>query len=163
MTENPARQPRGIPVGGQFSATSHGEPDIQLQAPAIDYSPLEPAADAPLPRPAETQRRLRGHNFYPGVRDMDRWPAIGTNQETLLAEIKMQAHYFQGNMDWYVAEYDPKTKNAWGYADLGFGMGEWGDFHLPEIEAVRGNYGMPIERELHFKRGTLAHECIKDL
>ncbi|MBP2216708.1 hypothetical protein [Arthrobacter sp. CAN_C5] len=26
----------------------------------------------------------------------------------------------------------------------------------PEIEAVRGNYDMPIERELYFKRGTRA-------
>ncbi|MBG6192341.1 hypothetical protein IWX64_003312 [Arthrobacter sp. CAN_A212] len=111
MTENPARQPRGIPVGGLFAATSHSESDLQL-TPTIDYSPLEPAADAPLPRPVETQRRMRGNKFYPGVREMDKWPAIGTNQETQLAEIKMQAHYFQGNMDWYVAEYDPKTQNA---------------------------------------------------
>ncbi|WP_026551371.1 hypothetical protein [Arthrobacter sp. H20] len=84
MTENPARQPKGIPVGGQFSATSHGEPDLQLEAPAIDYSPLEPAADAPLPRPAKTQRRRRGHNSYPGIHEMGKRPAIGTNEETPL-------------------------------------------------------------------------------
>ncbi len=30
MTENPARQPQGIPTGGQYAATSHTDPDITL-------------------------------------------------------------------------------------------------------------------------------------
>lgn len=37
MTENIARQPAGIPAGGQFAATSHAESDITLaQPPAYD-------------------------------------------------------------------------------------------------------------------------------
>jgi hypothetical protein len=30
MTENTARQPKGIPTGGQFAATTHTEPDVTL-------------------------------------------------------------------------------------------------------------------------------------
>ncbi|ACL42166.1 hypothetical protein Achl_4215 (plasmid) [Pseudarthrobacter chlorophenolicus A6] len=30
-----ARQPKGIPVGGQFTATSHSEPDVSLTAPKV--------------------------------------------------------------------------------------------------------------------------------
>jgi hypothetical protein len=30
MTENMARQPQGIPTGGQFAATAHAEPDVAL-------------------------------------------------------------------------------------------------------------------------------------
>lgn len=30
MTTNTARQPAGIPTGGQFAATSHGEPSVTL-------------------------------------------------------------------------------------------------------------------------------------
>lgn len=30
MTENQTRQPQGIPVGGQFAAAAHAEPDITL-------------------------------------------------------------------------------------------------------------------------------------
>src|SRR5689334_2778360 len=33
MTENIARQPIGIPVGGQFAATSHAEPVLNLLTP----------------------------------------------------------------------------------------------------------------------------------
>ncbi|WP_193343100.1 hypothetical protein [Pseudarthrobacter sp. AB1] len=30
MTTNPARQPQGIPTGGQFAATTHPEPEVRL-------------------------------------------------------------------------------------------------------------------------------------
>lgn len=33
MTDNKARQPKGIPTGGQFAATTHPEADITIQAP----------------------------------------------------------------------------------------------------------------------------------
>lgn len=33
MTENIARQPKGIPVGGQFAATAHAEPQLALELP----------------------------------------------------------------------------------------------------------------------------------
>ncbi|WP_210418856.1 DUF2958 domain-containing protein [Pseudarthrobacter sp. NIBRBAC000502770] len=38
--------------------------------------------------------------------------------------------------------------------------GEWGYASLTEIEKLRGQFGLPIERELDFKPGTLAKECI---
>lgn len=34
-TETPARQPKGVPVGGQFAATSHAEPEVGLTAPKV--------------------------------------------------------------------------------------------------------------------------------
>jgi hypothetical protein len=34
MTENTARQPQGIPTGGQFAATTHAEPDVTLASGA---------------------------------------------------------------------------------------------------------------------------------
>lgn len=33
MTENTARQPAGIPAGGQFAATAHAEPAVSLAPP----------------------------------------------------------------------------------------------------------------------------------
>ncbi|WP_422758959.1 hypothetical protein [Paenarthrobacter sp. C1] len=37
MTEDfPARQPKGVPTGGQFAATAHGEPGIALNNPITD-------------------------------------------------------------------------------------------------------------------------------
>lgn len=34
MTTTPARQPQGIPAGGQFAPSVHGEPDVSLAATA---------------------------------------------------------------------------------------------------------------------------------
>jgi hypothetical protein len=71
------------------------------------------------------------------------------------------AHYFQGGADWWVTEYDPKRNEVFGFAQLaGHGRGEWGYASLTEIEQLRGQFGLPIERELDFKPGTLAKECI---
>lgn len=39
MTDNMARQPQGIPTGGQFAATTHAEPDLSLPAAAPDAGP----------------------------------------------------------------------------------------------------------------------------
>ncbi|MDO5863413.1 MULTISPECIES: hypothetical protein [Paenarthrobacter] len=58
MTENIInRQPQGIPTGGQFAPTAHAEPEVALAAPAPE-------------RPAETQRKHRGHDFYPPAEQM---------------------------------------------------------------------------------------------
>lgn len=35
MTTSTARQPRGIPVGGQFAPTTHAEPSLSLGAPSV--------------------------------------------------------------------------------------------------------------------------------
>lgn len=39
MTTNTSRQPKGVPVGGQFAATSHAEPDLVLGVPAPATEP----------------------------------------------------------------------------------------------------------------------------
>jgi hypothetical protein len=147
MTESTNRQPQGIPAGGQFAPTTHAEPEVALAVPAPE-------------RPAETQRRLRGHDFYPPAEEMSTWPKLyATDGDGPLGEKPIQAHYFQGSMDWYVAEKDPQENLAFGYVGLGHG-GEWGYIDLSEIESVRGQLGLPIERDLDFKPGTPAKECI---
>jgi hypothetical protein len=49
MTTKSARQPKGIPVGGQFAATSHAEPDVSLAAPAAKTSPKGRTTTVTLP------------------------------------------------------------------------------------------------------------------
>ncbi|MBG0738659.1 DUF2958 domain-containing protein [Paeniglutamicibacter antarcticus] len=142
------RQPKGIPSGGEFAATAHSEPGVALAAPTLE-------------RPVETQRSRRGHDFYPTAVEMATWPKLyATENDSPLGDKPLQAHYFQGSMDWYVAEYDPKENEAFGYADLGVGHGEWGYIPLGDVEEVSGQFGLPIERDLDFKPGTLAKECI---
>jgi hypothetical protein len=52
------------------------------------------------------------------------------------------------NWTWFVAEYDPESRIAYGYV-IGL-ESEWGSFSLDEILTIRGSLGLPIERDLHF-------------
>jgi hypothetical protein len=73
----------------------------------------------------------------------------------------MYAHYFIGNCDWYVAELDKTTNEAFGYADLGMGFPEWGYFSLVELEGITFAHQV-IERDLGFvpvKAGALGLRC----
>src|SRR5208283_444445 len=52
---------------------------------------------------------------------------------------------------WLLTEIDENTDLAFGLCDLGLGCPELGYVSLTELCAVRGNLGLPIERDLHFE------------
>jgi Protein of unknown function (DUF2958) len=53
---------------------------------------------------------------------------------------------------WLVTEIDPEEPNRlWALCDLGMGYAEYGTVWLPEIAALRGRLGLPVERDLSFK------------
>lgn len=57
-----------------------------------------------------------------------------------------------GAATWLLSETDPEdTDIAFGLCDLGVGSPELGSVRISELEAVRGAYGLPIERDHHFK------------
>jgi hypothetical protein len=52
---------------------------------------------------------------------------------------------------WYATEYDPETKEFFGYVSIfGDWNDEWGSFSLDELENYRGKFGLGIERDLYF-------------
>ena len=51
-----------------------------------------------------------------------------------------------GQGSWYIAAYDPKTRQAYGAADL-FEF-EYGSIDMEELVTFRGRFGLPIERDL---------------
>ena len=61
---------------------------------------------------------------------------------------------------WYISEYDPETKIAFGVADLG--DAEMGSFALWELEQLKLPMGLKIERDLSFpeNKHTL-QECLE--
>ena len=61
---------------------------------------------------------------------------------------------------WYVSEYDPETKIAFGVADLGHP--EMGSFALWELEELKLPMGLKIERDKSFpeNKHTLT-ECLE--
>lgn len=53
---------------------------------------------------------------------------------------------------WLLTELDPEEPDiAFGLCDLGFGCPELGSVRISEIESVRGRFGLPVERDLHFQ------------
>lgn len=52
---------------------------------------------------------------------------------------------------WLLTEIDPDDEDlAFGLCDLGLGTPELGYARLSEIAAVRGRYGLPVERDTSF-------------
>lgn len=55
------------------------------------------------------------------------------------------------NCTWLLAELDPEEPDmAFGLCDLGMGCPELGSVRISELESVRGAFGLPVERDLHF-------------
>lgn len=91
-------------------------------------------------------------------------PKIGATSNKKPEEIRVIAKYFTPwtSWTWYMTEYDPATKQAFGfvhnYADP-YGA-ELGYFSISELESLKGPFGLKIERDLHYS-GTLAEAMDK--
>ena len=75
-------------------------------------------------------------------------PGLYENEDLGLAALA-KVKYFtpDSNWTWYASEYDGE--------DIFFGLvighvAELGYFSLTELETIRGPFGLPIERDLHF-------------
>lgn len=85
---------------------------------------------------------------------LKRLPPLYTNEELGLAA-KAQVKFFtpDANWTWYGTEYDPEAQLFFGYV-IGL-EDEFGYFSLPELKAVRGALGLPVERDRYFKPTSL--------
>lgn len=72
------------------------------------------------------------------------------SQEDLADLAPVIVHLFtpDSNWDWFISEFDPKEKLAFGLVD-GFEE-ELGYFSIHELENVTGPLGMKIERDLYW-------------
>jgi hypothetical protein len=94
----------------------------------------------------------RGHGLLPSdIRPQ--LPDLYSGEELgLMAMALVKFFSPESNWTWYASEYDGE--------DLFFGLVsgfevELGYFSLSELQAVRGPWGLPIERDLHFEPKTL--------
>jgi hypothetical protein len=56
-----------------------------------------------------------------------------------------------GKSTWYLTEFDPETKLAFGYVAGLSNCDEWGNIFIPELEEVK-HFGIPrIEQDLNFQ------------
>jgi len=63
---------------------------------------------------------------------------------------------------WWIAAIDPREPDImYGIADLGIGFAEWGRISRAELEAVRGPFGLAVERDHDWRPGD-AYPAIDD-
>ena len=87
--------------------------------------------------PVEKHRRERGHAFYPPADQLAQVPGLYGTEPVPTAEKVLHLHYFTGGCDWWIAEYDPASGDAFGYACLGDpDNAEWGYSNLADLEAL---------------------------
>jgi hypothetical protein len=98
--------------------------------------------------PTGERFRQRRHYEFLTTQILRSVPALYATENVPLCEKMIHAHYFIGGCDWYLAELDPETGLAFGYADPG--CGEWGYFDLVEMEQTLVKGWMVIDRELGF-------------
>ena len=56
------------------------------------------------------------------------------------------------NCTWLLSELDPEEPDiAFGLCDLGLGCPELGSVRISELMAVRGCFGLPVERDRYFR------------
>ncbi len=67
-----------------------------------------------------------------------------------------------GSANWYLTEYDPESKVAFGYvAGLCPGCDEWGSIYIPELEEIK-HMGIPrIERDIHWRKQNFSELGLK--
>jgi hypothetical protein len=93
---------------------------------------------------------VRGHQLLPAT-VARKLPALYSQENVAdpTAWVKLFSPYT--GAVWYLTEYDPSTKQAFGWADLGMGGGELGYIDLPELEGLNKR-GLPlVERDLYWR------------
>jgi hypothetical protein len=81
-----------------------------------------------------------------------RFAQVGSQEGTKDPMVIVRFFNPTGAGTWYATEYDPVTRIFFGFASIfGDWNDEWGSFSLDELEKYRGQFGLGIERDLHFQ------------
>lgn len=68
-------------------------------------------------RRIEPNSRLRGHDFFPPRDALALVPSVRAARRQAPADRVLWLHYFTADCDWFVAGFDPRTGQAYGYTD----------------------------------------------
>jgi hypothetical protein len=88
----------------------------------------------------------------PGESQLAAIPRLYETEKVPLQDKVIHLHFFIGDCDWYVAEYDGGDL-FWGFAILNndFVNAEWGYISFGELKAVRINGWLEVDCDVHWK------------
>lgn len=127
--------------------------DLKLNLKATDRFPwpeVRESAGLVAKTAAHRLDGVRGHQLLPAT-VARKLPAIYSqeNVDDPVAQVKLFSPY--SGAVWYLTEYDPSSKRAFGWADLGMGGGELGYIDITDLEGLNRR-GLPlVERDLYWK------------
>jgi len=96
---------------------------------------------------------------------LERFKKNGYQGDTKLEKQEIVVKFFNpcGAGTWYATEYDPDEKMFFGWVSIfGDHNDEAGEFSLAELEGLKLGFGLGIERDLHFGKGRLLGEVMKN-
>jgi hypothetical protein len=87
----------------------------------------------------------------PTKKMLSKIPKLYSQENVKAMNKKVYMKFFIGNMTWYATEFDPVSRNFFGYvvntADPM--MSEWGYFNLDELKSIRIRGFMEVDRDIH--------------
>jgi hypothetical protein len=96
--------------------------------------------------------KRRGHRFFPPKSVAAAIPKLHGSEPQEFDDKIIHLHYFIGSCDWYIAEVDPSTGEAFGFANLGDPQcAEWGYIPLDELGTILARNVFPVERNMGWK------------
>ena len=81
-------------------------------------------------------------------------PGLNETESICTVDKLIHLHFFIGDCDWYIAEYDPEDELFWGFAILNgdYQMAEWGYISFEEMRQIKtGPYGFEIDCEIDWQ------------
>jgi hypothetical protein len=85
----------------------------------------------------------------PTEEELNKVPLLYKTDGTPLSERNVYFHFFCGNSDWWILEYDPKDRLFFGIAKIF--VYELGYISLDEMKEVKAFGLMEVERDLNFE------------
>ena len=79
-------------------------------------------------------------------------PAMYATEEVEDPVVKVKLFTPWAGWTWFLTDYDPATKVAFGYAHNARDPqgAELGYFSIAELESIKGPFGLKVEREIHW-------------
>ena len=89
----------------------------------------------------------------PTQQQLNKIPRLSETEHIPLEDKLIYLHFFLGDCDWYIAEYDGEDL-FWGFAHLGDDQcAEWGYISFAELKSIKLNGWLEVDCELeeHWK------------
>lgn len=85
----------------------------------------------------------------PTEEELSKVPGLYSTEKVPLSERNVYFHFFCGNSDWWILEYDPKDRLFFGIAKIF--VYEFGYISFDEMRDVKAFGVMEVERDLNFE------------